>query len=40
MILALLLACAKTVAVLGIVYAVLNLWELARTGRCEMKDWL
>jgi hypothetical protein len=30
----------KAVAVLGIVYAALNIWELCRTGGCEMKDWL
>jgi hypothetical protein len=36
----LLIPVMKAVAVLGIVYAALNIWELARTGGCEMKDWL
>jgi hypothetical protein len=30
----------KAVAVLGIVFGALNIWELCRTGHCEMKDWL
>jgi hypothetical protein len=36
----LLIPVMKAVAVLGIVFGALNIWELARTGHCEMKDWL
>jgi hypothetical protein len=36
----LLIPVMKAVAVLGIVYGALNIWELCRTGHCEMKDWL